>query len=125
MGRMTLTRTHALAASLALVAAPALVACGGSANAAHDACMGEAAAQAAQIEGVDPSTHEGDYDLMGLCDELVGMYDDEGRVVHTVGCIADYVGENITEGGVYVSARQDGTTIPDLMDDPFSVSACA
>jgi len=87
--------------------------------------MGEAAAQAAQIEGVDPSTHEGDYDLMGLCDELVGMYDDEGRVVHTVGCIADYVGENITEGGVYVSARQDGTTIPDLMDDPFSVSACA
>lgn len=138
-------RTRALAAALLLTAAPLLAACGGSSDAgapldeqvttqapvpvqavdpAHDACMGEAATQAATIEGVDPSTLEGDYELMGLCDELVWAYpDDEGRVVHAVGCVAEYVEGHIKDG-VFEAAYADGTQVPELMNDPFSIGVC-
>ena len=122
---ISISRPRVVAAALVFAAAPLLSACGGSANAAHDACMGEAATKAAQVEGVDPSTYEGDYDLMSLCDELVGMYEDEGRVVHVVGCIADHVGGEIRDGGSFSLAYGDGKTVPDLMDDPFSIGVCA
>ena len=121
------SRPARLAVTLALAVAtlPLLAACGGAAGAAHDSCMGEAASQAGSIEGVGASEFEGDYDLMGLCDELVGAFEgDEGRVVHAVGCVADYVESNIEGDGVFSSAYRDGSTVPDLMDDPFSIGAC-
>lgn len=121
---MTSRTRFTLAAVPLLIAAPLLSACGGSANAAHDACMGEAAVQAAAIDGVDSSTYEGDYDLMALCDSLVEAYpDDSGRVVHAVGCVADYVEDNITDG-VFSEAYRSGSTAADLMDDPMSVGVC-
>lgn len=87
--------------------------------------MGEAATQAASIEGGEASNFEGDYDLMGLCDDLVEAFEgDEGRVVHAVGCVADYVESNIKGDGVFSSAYRDGSTVPDLMDDPFSTGSC-
>lgn len=117
-------RTRVLTAALFITAAPLLAACGGSADAAHDACMGEAASKAGQIEAVDASIYEGDYELMGLCDSLVEAYpDDEGRVLHAVGCVADYV-EGHIQDGVFEEAYRSGTSASELMNDPFSIGVC-
>src|SRR5690606_30914551 len=116
---MTSRTRLALAVPLLLIA-PALAACGGSANAAHDACMGEAASQAAAIDGVDSSTYEGDYDLMSLCDTLVGEYpDDEGRVLHVVGCIGDYV-DRMSRPDAPIEWAGDPSAAS-KMSDPMSV----
>lgn len=130
MTLITRTRRHNLArasAALALTfaAIPLLAACGGAASAAHDSCMGEASSQAGSIEGVGASEFEGDYDLMDLCDELVEHYEgDEGRILHAVECIGERVESGIEGDGIFSSAYSDGTTVPDLMDDPFSTGAC-
>lgn len=123
--RPRVARRALAALALSFAAIPLLSACGGAASAAHDSCMGEAASQAASIEGVGASEYEGDYDLMGLCDDLVEAFEgNEGRVVHAVGCVADYVESNIKGDGVFSSAYRDGSTVPDLMDDPFSTGSC-
>ena len=114
-------RALSIVSALAM-SAPLLSACG-STDAAHDACMAASAERAAKIDGGAASDYAGDYDLMGLCDDLVGAYpDDEGRVVHAVGCVADYVEANLDN--VFQAARADGATAADLMDDPMSISVC-
>ena len=114
---------RALSIVTALVtSAPLLSACG-STDTAHDACMAASAERAARIDGGAASDYAGDYDLVGLCDDLVGAYpDDEGRVLHGVGCVADYMESNLE--GVYSQARADGVTAPSLMADPMSISVC-
>ena len=114
-------RTLSIVAAL-LMSAPLLSACG-STDAAHDACMAASAERAAKIDGGAASAYEGDYELMGLCDDLVGAYPgDEGQVLHGVGCVAGYVESNLE--GVYSQARADGVTAPSLMADPMSVGVC-
>ena len=113
------SRTRTLTLALLLIA-PALAACGGSADAAHDACMGEAASQAASIDGVDSSTYAGDYDLASLCDQLVGEYpDDEGRVAHVVECAADEVARVGSSSGM----NWDGAT-PEKMASGYALATC-
>lgn len=106
-----------------LLVAPALVACGGGASAAHDACMGEAASEAARVDGVDASAYEGDYDLMGLCDDLTAQFEDEGRVAHVVGCIGEYV-ERMSRPDSPIYWEGNPSTV-EKMADPMTVSTCA
>lgn len=78
--------------------------------------------QAAQVDGVDPSTYEGDYELMALCDDLTGEYDDEGRVSHVLGCIGDYVAR-MSEPDAPIEWAGDPTAA-EKMNDPMSVGVC-
>lgn len=119
MRGMTFPSPRAVALALMLVAAPALAACGGSANAAHDACMVEATQQAASVDGADPADYEGDYDLMGLCDQLVGEYEDDGRVAHVVECAADEVARVGSSSGM----DWDGST-PEKMASGYALATC-
>ena len=119
---MTSRTRFALATVPLLITAPALVACGGGVDAAHESCMGVASSEAARVDGVDASEYAGDYDLMSLCDELTAQYEDEGRVAHVVGCIGDYV-ERMSRPDAPIEWAGDPTTAS-KMADPMSVSVC-